>query len=259
VAPCSTDGVEGYGPASYGEAFADVYDRWYADVSDVDSTVAFIAALAAGGPVLELGVGTGRLALPLAARAVPMTGIDTSARMVARLREKAGGDRVDVAVGDMSRDEDVPTGPFAVVFVAYNTIFNLLEPGAQERCFQVVASRLEPAGAFVVEAFVPDEAQPAGAHVEVRSMTADSVVLSVNRHDPAGRRIEGQFVELTEAGGVHLRPWAIHYSSPDQLDAMASATGLVLAERSADWMQTPFTAASTHHVSVYRRSDLGRA
>ena len=231
--------MEGYGPTSYGEAFADVYDHWYADVSDVASTVSFIADLAAGGPVLELGIGTGRLALPLAARAVPVVGIDTSVGMVARLREKPGGERIDVVVGDMSSDDDVPGGPFAVVFVAYNTIFNLLDPTAQQRCFDVVASRLGDGGAFVVEAFVPDDGQRSGDHVEVRSLTADAVVLSVSRHDPGGQCIEGQFVELTEAGGVRLRPWAIRYSSPDELDGMAAAAGLELASRAADWIQTP--------------------
>ncbi len=244
--------MEGYGAASYGDAIADVYDLWYADVSDVETAVARLAELAAGGRVLELGIGTGRMALPLAARGVPVVGIDTSTRMVAVLREKSGGDRIDVVVGDMA--EQLPAGPFAVIFAAYNTFFNLLTAEAQARCLALASSRLEPDGVLAVEAFVPDPASLAGGQVEVRSLTADRVVLSVSQHEPAAQRVTGQFVELTEQSGVRLRPWAIRYAAPAELDAMATAGGLELEYRWEDWAETPFTAESTHHVSVYHRS-----
>jgi len=245
----SADGGEGYGAESYGDTFADVYDEWYADVSEVDTTVDRITALAAGGRTLELGVGTGRIALPLAARGVPVSGIDASARMVERLRAKAGADRVDVTVGDMA--VDLPAGPFAVVFVAYNTLFNLLHKDAQARCIVLVASRLSRHGAFVVEGFVPDEPRPAGTRIDVRSLADDQVVLNVSRHEPDAQRVDGQFVELTESG-VRLRPWAIRYSSPAELDEMALSAGLELEHRWADWSETPFTRDSPYHVSVYR-------
>ena len=258
--PCSTEAVEGYEPSSYGEAMADVYDDWYADLTDVGATVAAIARLAAGGRVLELGTGTGRLAIPLAEAGLDVSGIDVSPAMVARLRAKPGGDRVAVVVGDMACAEDLPAGPFAVVLVAFNTFFGLTAAEDQARCFAAVAGRLTADGSFVVEGFVPDdELIEAGSKVEVRSLTAHRVVLTVSRHDAVTQRAEGQFVELTEEGGVRLRPWSLRYAPPEELDAMAAAAGLVLAERWSAWDGTPFTAASTHHVSRYRRVGSGPA
>jgi SAM-dependent methyltransferase len=245
--------VEGYGPGSYGDAFADVYDDWYENVSDADATVECLTQLAGRGRVLELGVGTGRLALPLASRGVAVVGIDASAAMLARLQGKPGAERIDVRLGDMA--EELPDGPFAVVFAAFNTLFNLPTARAQRRCFVLVADRLSPDGCFAVEAFVPDEtAYPAGDRIEVRSLASDHVVLSVSRLRPDEQRAEGQFVELSEAAGIRLRPWSIRYAAASELDEMAAAAGLTLDARWADWRQTPFTAESPHHVSLYRRA-----
>ena len=244
--------MQGYGADSYGEAFADVYDDWYATVTDVEATVALATRLAGpAGRVLELGVGTGRLAIPMAGAGLAVTGIDTSAAMLDRLAAIDAAGSVTAVRGDMV--DDLPDGPFDVVLAAYNTLFNLVGDGAQQRCFQSVAPRLAPGGAFVVEAFVPDVAAiSAGSSVEVRSMDVDHVVLSVSRHQPDEQRVEGQFVTFTEAGGVRLRPWMVRWSTPDELDAMAAAAGLTLAERWADVAMTPFTDDSPHHVSVYR-------
>ena len=247
--------MQGYGADSYGEAFADVYDDWYATVTDVDATVALATRLAApAGSVLELGVGTGRLAIPMARAGLTVTGIDTSAAMLERLAAADAGGSVIVVHGDMV--DDLPDGPFDVALAAYNTLFNLVEDGAQRRCFAAVAERLAPGGSFVVEAFVPDAAADqragSGSSVEVRSMGVDHVVLSVSRHDPGEQRAEGQFVTFTESGGVRLRPWMVRWSTPGELDAMAAAAGLSLAERWADMAMTPFTDDSPHHVSVYR-------
>ena len=247
--------MQGYGADSYGEAFADVYDDWYATVTDVDATVALVSRLAGpAGHVLELGVGTGRLAIPIAGAGLTVTGIDASAAMLDRLAAVDADRSITVVHGDMV--DDLPDGPFDVVLAAYNTLFNLVDDGAQQRCFRTVAARLAPGGSFVVETFVPDAAtdhpSSAGSSVEVRSMGVDHVVLSVSRHAPAEQRAEGQFVTLTEAGGVRLRPWMVRWSTPDELDAMAAASGLTLAERWADMSMTPFTDDSPHHVSVYR-------
>jgi SAM-dependent methyltransferase len=165
--------VRGYGSDSYGEAFADVYDDWYAGVSPVEATVARLAELAGTGPVLELGVGTGRLALPLAATGLEVLGIDTSGAMLDRLRAKVeargpGPGRVTGLLGDMA--SDLPGGPFPLVFAAYNTLFNLRTVAEQERCFRAVAARLAPAGHFVVEAFVPDDPPRSGTSVDVRDL-----------------------------------------------------------------------------------------
>jgi SAM-dependent methyltransferase len=244
--------VQGYDDRSYGDGFADVYDEWYADVSDVDATVARVVSLAGpGGSVLELGVGTGRLAVPMAAAGLHVTGIDTSEAMLAKLAERDVERRVEPILGDMTTD--LPDGPFDVVVVAYNTIFNVLGDGGQQRLVDQVAARLAPDGCFVVEAFVPDvDAGDASSTVEVRSMTVDHVVLSVSIHRPGEQVAEGQFVQFSERGGVRLRPWSIRWATPAQLDEMARAAGLVLDERLADMDGAAFTDASTQHVSIYR-------
>jgi SAM-dependent methyltransferase len=230
-----------------------VYDDWYAEVTDVSATVARMTEVAGpAGRVLELGVGTGRLAVPMAQAGLAVTGIDSSDAMLDRLAERDPDGAVTVICGDMV--DDLPAGPFDAVLVAYNTIFNLLGDGQQQRLFDRVADRLTTGGAFVVEAFVPGEHPDATASsdVTVRSLAADRVVLSVSVDRPAEQRAEGQFVEFSESSGVRLRPWAIRWATPEQLDVMAGAAGLVLDRRDADMAGTPFDADSAHHVSIYR-------
>jgi len=244
--------VEGYDERSYGRGMADVYDEWYPGISDVEGTVERIAELAGpGARVLELGVGTGRLALPLAQRGLEVHGVDTSPEMLDRLRAKPGAETIAVVEGDMAASD--PPGPFALVFVAYNTLFNLTSAAAQRACFASVAARLMPGGRFVVEAFVPDE-RATGSYVEVRELAADRVVLGVSRADHANQRAEGQFVELVDGAPVRLRPWAIRWATPDELDAMASLAGFTLEHRWSGWRNETFDADSTHHVSVWKRT-----
>jgi SAM-dependent methyltransferase len=246
--------MDGYDPATYGDRFASVYDDWYAGITDAKRCAELLADLAdlghdaGGGPVLELGVGTGRLALPLSALGVQVVGVDTSAAMLAELAAKPGGGAVEAVVGDMA---DPPLGDrrFAVVFVAYNTLFNLVDPADQQRCFAAAARHLVPGGSFVVEAFVPAPGQAQQA-VAPRSITADRVVLSVSQTDPARQEAMGQYVDITEAG-IALRPWHIRWSTLDELDAMAAEAGMVLADRWADWDRTPFGVDSPSHVSRY--------
>lgn len=246
--------VEGYSASSYGDAFADVYDEWYQGVSDVEATVAELLALAGGGPVLELGVGTGRLAVPLAEagaeRGLRVVGVDASPAMLAKLAERDHLGLVEAIHGDMV--DALPDGPFSLVFVAYNTLFNLTAPGALTACFEAVAARLAAGGRFVVEAFVPWDPPRRGDDISVRSLSADRVVLSISIHDPDRQAAEGQFVELTEAGGVRLRPWSIRYATPTELDAIAAAAGLRLEHRWESFGGDQFTDASERHVSVYR-------
>jgi SAM-dependent methyltransferase len=246
--------VDGYGSRTYGEAFADVYDEWYAGISDVDTTVADLLDLAEGGPVLELGVGTGRLAVPLAEAGrvggVRVVGVDTSPLMLERLAGRDTAHLVGAVEADMVTG--LPAGPFGLVFVAYNTLFNLTDEGAHAACFSAVAERLRPGGRFVIEAFVPDDPPRSGDDVSVRTLAADRVVLSVTRHEPDRQSVAGQFVELTEAGGVRLRPWAIRYATPEQLDRLAEAAGFTLEHRWSGFGRTPFETDSPRHVSVYR-------
>jgi SAM-dependent methyltransferase len=246
--------VRGYDHRSYGDGFADVYDEWYADVTDVGATVTRMVELAgAGGRVLELGVGTGRLAVPMADAGLSVVGIDSSEAMLAKLSERDPGGLVDAVLGDITTD--LPVGPFDVVLVAYNTIFNLLGEQDQPRLFQHVAERLAPDGAFVVEAFVPDsDAAAPSSEVTVRSMTVDHVVLSVSVNRRDQQLAEGQFVQFSQDGGVRLRPWSIRWATPEQLDAMATAAGLRLDTRFGEMGGMPFTDDSAQHVSIYRRA-----
>jgi len=243
--------MRGYDARSYGDAFADVYDDWYPGVSDVAATVELMAELAGrSGSVLELGVGTGRLAVPMADTGLRVTGVDASAAMLERLRASDRAGAVHTVEGDMVAD--LPPGLFDVVLVAYNTLFNLTDDGEQQACFDAVADRLRAGGHFVVEAFVPDEPFRDGDDVSVRTQSVDQVVLTVSVYDADRQTAEGHFVELSERGGVRLRPWSIRYATIPQLDAMAANAGLVLADRWADVSRSRFTGEE-RHVSVYRR------
>ncbi len=243
--------MQGYGATSYGDGFADVYDEWYRGISPVDETVGCLAELVPdGGRVLELGVGTGRLAIPLAELLDrPVVGVDASRPMLDVLASKSA-DKVTPICGDMV--DDLPAGPFGLVFVAYNTFFNLLSESRQQRCFSRVAERLGPGGGFVIEAFVPNPDLHPPNSVAVRSVTVDRVVLSVSTTDPSSQTAEGQFVDITEAAGVKLRPWSIRWATPEQLDAMATRAGLRLSSRWGGFDRSPFDARSERHVSVYR-------
>lgn len=237
-------------PAAYGNAIADVYDDWYADVSDVEGTVATVAGLAAGGPVLELGIGTGRIALPLAAAGVVVDGVDASPAMVERLRAKPGGADLHVEVGDFAERLPARDGGYAVVLVAFNTLLNVVAPGALERCLRLVHDALRPGGAFLCEAFVPaDDAVPSG--VDVRRVDGDEVVLSVFRRE--GDVVRGSLVSLREGVPVRLRPWAIRPVGPDALDSMALAAGLDRERRDGGWRGERFDDTSDRHVTIYRR------
>lgn len=247
--------MEGYRAESYGDGLADVYDDWYRGVSDVDATIAFldeVAGATTGRPsarVLELAVGTGRLAIPLATRGHDVTGVDTSDAMLDRLRTADPQRRVTVVIGDMVHD--LPPGPFDVVFVAYNSLFMLTRPDRQAACFAAVADVLADGGAFVVEAFVPYDPPRDGSSIEIRSMAVDRVVLSLTTTDPVTQQVTGQFVDLIDGEPVRLRPFFLRYSTPSELDHFAGAAGLRLAQRWQDVMRTPFTDDSDGHVSVY--------
>lgn len=258
--PATLGPVEGYEASTYGDRFADVYDDWYGDVTDVATCTARLAALVdelGGGPVLELGIGSGRLALPLAERGLDVHGIDASPAMLERLRAKPGAGAIHLTEGDMAALDLVDPPPFALVFVAFNTFFNLGSGEAQSRCLSRVAELLAPEGLFVLEAFVPadeDDASTDGA-VAPRRITADEVVLTVSQHDRADQTITGQHIHVTEAG-IRLRPWHLRYAAPHQLDAMAEAAGLQLAWRHAGWDGSPFSLDAGVHVSAYRRGNV---
>ncbi|MGY6500865.1 MAG: class I SAM-dependent methyltransferase [Acidimicrobiales bacterium] len=242
----------------YGDSFADVYDDWYADITDAAATADRVATLAAGGRVLELGVGSGRVAIPIADRGHEVVGIDASPAMLEVLAAKdhAG---VQAVHGDMSRADEVVDGPFAVVLVAFNTFFNLADDEAQRRCMEAVRAVVAPEGSFLVEAFVPgDPPDRLTRDLSTSRVTADRVVLSATEHDPVAQTVVGQHVDIGTAG-TRLRPWRIRYLHPHQLDEMADAAGFELVERHGGWNGEPFDADTTVHVSRYRPRRGGSA
>ena len=241
--------MHGYGPSTYGEGFADVYDDWYADVSPPAATARFVAARTRG-PVLELGSGTGRLAGPLRAAGVAVVGLDASTSMLAR--SVARHPEVPVLAADMA---ELPIRPGALggVLVAFNTLFNLPTAAAQRRCLTQARVALAPDGVLVVEAFVPgDGASEASDRVDVVRLDADLVVLRVSRTDPDRGTVRGHHVELRDGQPVRLRPWQLRFASPTELDALADTAGLALESRYEDWDETPFGPGSDAHVTVYR-------
>lgn len=242
--------MEGYAAATYGDVIADVYDQWYLSRLDPGAAVEMLGELAGSGAALELGIGTGRVALPMAARGVKVSGIDASEEMVARLREKPGGQDVPVTIGDFA-DVDVE-GSFSLIYVPFTTLFALESQAEQLRCLKNVASHLEPGGHFVMDAFVPDPSRFQNHQsVSVQHVAADHVMVDVARHDPVTQRIESSHVAIGREG-VRLYPVVVRYAWPAELDAMALVAGMELAQRYGDYDRSAFDAASVRHVSVYR-------
>lgn len=243
--------MEGYEPImSFGEDVAEFYDD-IAQRGDEVATVAFLEELAGGGPALELAIGTGRVALPLAARGVRVDGIDISPAMVAKLRAKPGGDQISVTMGDFA---DVPvSGTYRLIYVVFNTLFNLLTQADQVRCFENVAAHLTDDGSFVVEAGVPNFLHRLRNHqyVDAEAIGVHEVRLDVARHDPVTQRLDESHVSLSREG-VRLNPIVTRYSWPSELDLMARIAGLRLKERWDGWNREPFTSTS-NVVSVYGR------
>jgi SAM-dependent methyltransferase len=246
--------IEEYGPSAYGDRFADIYDeRPEVLALDTEGTVAFLAEHAGSGPVLELAVGTGRIALPLSERGIDVHGIDASEAMVARLRSKPGGGRIPVTIGDFA---DVPVeGRYTLVYIVFNTLFALQTQEAQVRCFENVAAHLADDGVFVVEAFVPDLTRfDRDQRTETMQVGFDDAWLALARHHPAEQRVQGQHVSLG-AGGVRFYPVYLRYAYPSELDLMARLAGLRLRDRFDGWGGRPYTGPTQTCVSVYGRAD----
>ncbi len=230
-------------------------DRWAAwDPGSLDggpdpaAAVDFLADLAGdGGRALELAIGGGRVAKPLARRGVTVEGIEASAAVAERLQSSPEGKAIPVIVADMA-DVNV-RGPFDLVYVVWNSLFNLTSRARQLDCFRNVAAVLRPGGSFVVECYVPDLTE-FDRPVTTDGVTEDSAGITVNQHDRVGQRIMQQHITFTEQG-IRMLPVAQRYSWPPELDLMAQLAGLRLRDRYGDWARTPFTAASRDHISVY--------
>ncbi len=243
-----------YDPEAYGRDQADGYDERVRSELDPGPAVERLVALAEGGPVLELGIGTGRLALPLARRGVPVHGVDASPEMVAGLRAKPGGADLPVTIGDFADVDATVEGGFSLVLLAVNTIYALPDQEAQVRCFANAAHHLRPGGRFVVEGWLPDLASfHRNRTTRFRQREERAVTIEVVELDPVAQRMSVTSVRL-EDGSVRVTPLEHRYAWPAELDLMARLAGLELESRCADWSGTPATGESGGTVSVWRRA-----
>jgi hypothetical protein len=215
----------------------------------VEPVVDFLAAIAGNGPVPELGVGTGRIALPLARRGVQVHGIELSRAMVARLREKPGGEDIEVTIGDFSTT--TVEGSFSLAYLVFNTIMNLTSQAAQVACFRTVAAHLEPGGAFVIEVGVPALRRlPAGESFHVFHGGDDS--WGIDEYDVASQGLTSHHIGVVD-GRLESTSIPFRYVWPSELDLMAQLAGMTLRERWSGWKREPFTNESRRHVSVWEK------
>ncbi len=236
-----------YDETTYGERIAGVYDAWYGDYDE--AAIDLLSELAAGGRALELGIGTGRVALPLKSRGVEVHGIDASQAMLSALRLKPGGESIPVTLGSFADFSLEPK--FPLVYVVFNTLFALLTQDEQVSCFHSVARCLAPGGVFVVEAFVPDLARfDRGQTVRALQISEDVLRLDASQHDLAAQQVIGQHTVITEKG-VRLYPVRLRYIWPSEMDLMARLAGMQLRQRWGGWSKAAYNSLSGKHISVY--------
>jgi SAM-dependent methyltransferase len=242
----------------FGERVAERYDESSADMFEpavVDPAVDFVADLAGSGAALELGIGTGRIALPLARRGIRVHGIDLSEAMVARLRAKPGAEDIEVTIGDFARTR--VEGTFTVAYLVFNTINNLTTQGQQIACFENVAAHLEPGGCFVIEVGVPElQRLPPGE--TVRAFDISATHLGFDEFDVASQGLISHHYAVVD-GKLELHSVPFRYVWPAELDLMARLAGMRLRERWSDWKREPFTSESRQHVSVWEKLPAGAA
>jgi SAM-dependent methyltransferase len=236
----------------FGETVAATYDETddkMFDPAAVEPAVDLLAELAGDGRALELGIGTGRIAIPLAARGVDVHGIDLSRAMVQRLRAKPGADQIDVTVGDFATTE-VP-GPFRLAYLVYNTIMNLTTQAAQTACFRNVAAHLEPGGRFVIEVMLPDlQRLPPGERYVV--FDASPTHWGIDEYDVLEQGLLSHHFQV-RGDAVKGSSVPFRYVWPSELDLMAEIAGMRLVDRWSGWRREPFTAQSRQHVSIWQK------
>ena len=236
----------------FGERVAARYDESSADMfapAVVDPTVDFLAGLAGRGAALELGIGTGRIALPLARRGVRVHGIDLSEAMVGRLRAKPGAERIGVTVGDFATT--TVDGSFSVAYLVFNTIMNLTTQDEQVACFRNVAAHLEPGGCFVIEVGVPSLRRLPPGEI-VRAFQVSATRLGFDEFDVATQGLVSHHYRVLD-GQLEVNSVPFRYVWPSELDLMARLAGMRLRERWSGWRREPFTSDSSEHVSVWEK------
>jgi SAM-dependent methyltransferase len=241
--------MDNYSEETYGETIAGVYDQLY---SEIDPTIIqTLAEFAKGGRALELGIGTGRIALPLLNAGVTVHGIDASASMVAKLRAKPGGERIPITMGNFA---DIPVdGQFSLIYVVFNTFYSLLTQEEQVRCFQNVARHLTQDGVFVIEAFVPDLKRfTYGQAVHAIQIGDHDAQLDISLIELDKQVITSQHMFINEHG-TRFYPVKIRYVWPSELDLMARLSNLQLKDRWGDWGKCRFTDESGKSISIYEQ------
>ncbi|MDQ6838341.1 MAG: class I SAM-dependent methyltransferase [Actinomycetota bacterium] len=237
------------GAGSYGARLADDYDAIYDDVFDTDGAVQRLAALAGGGRVLELGVGTGRIALPLAAGGLEVWGVDASQAMLDRLTAKPGGSKVRTVCGDFG--STVVDGQFDLVLLLVNTLFAMPNQEAQVACVVNAARHLRTGGRFVIEAWVPDPPRKERLGLKGRRLAHGLAGLVIEDHDPALQTLSTMQIVIAETGHIRAFPVTHRYAWPAEMDLMARIAGMSLEHRWGDWHNGTFDDRSTDHVSVW--------
>ena len=230
--------------ASYDESSAEEFDP-----SVVDPAVEFLVAHAGSGRALELGIGTGRIALPLAQRGVPVHGIELSNAMAAKLRAKPGGEDIGITIGDFATT--TVEGPFSLAYLVYNTIMNLTTQAAQVACFRNVAAHLEPGGGFVIEVMVP-ELRRLPPNETFHVFAGQEGYWGIDEYDVANQGLFSHHLEVVD-GKLETLSIPFRYVWPAELDLMAELAGMTLRERWSGWKREPFTSDSRQHVSVWER------
>ncbi len=243
-------------PSRYGRSFADVYDDWYANSFDTHAAVEALTVLAGGGPVLELGVGTGRLAIPLSQRGLRVIGLDASPEMLEQLSVADPKQRVVRVLGDMTDAAAALTAAgiaesFSTVFCAFNTLLNLVSLHDVIHCFEASRSLLTADGKLIIEAFVPVPADSIPPNsLSPANVNSDAAVFIETTYDWATSVLTGRHLEV-RPGVLAIRPWSVLICGPLALDKAAATAGLVLQERWSDWQGAAFTEDSTAHISIY--------
>ena len=239
-----------YSASTYGERIADFYDDIYSDLDQ--SLIKTLVDFSRGGRALELGIGTGRVALPLSQAGVEVHGVDASSDMLAKLQDKPGAEKIHLSTGNFA--DLAVEGHFELIFIVFNTFFGLQNQSEQIRCFKNVAKRLTSNGVFVIEAFVPDMTRFTDRQtIRVIDMDEHGVRLEVSQLELVNQRITGQQVFLTE-DGARLFPVKIRFAYPSELDLMATLAGLKLQHRWGSWDRDQLTDDSNRHISVYGRA-----
>ncbi len=245
--------MKSYADATYGEHISEVYDELYGTYEE--GLIDRLVELAAGERVLELGIGTGRIALPLAERGLDVSGIDISPAMVSKLRAKPRGDEIRIVQGSFADfpaelDED----QFDLIYVVFNTFYSLLTQEEQVQCFRSVAAHLAEDGRFLIEVFVPDLTRfEDGQAVRLQHLSEDTVRLDAAELDLLNQHIASQHIRISTEG-VKPYPVKLRYAWPSELDLMAQLAGLTLQQRWSTWQKDPFTKESTKHISVYAQA-----